>query len=169
MIFHKLSIAVIVEPCSVDAESRLVAVRQKIEAVEQKASETQTLLERIRSEAAAIDVATRTETALHRLARDTHREHRAQEQRLEPDVVSVERQLEAMRRDVEGDTRAAERQCREVRVQIGAGGNAAARLGLSLQTISASQQRMETLRDEGEEILDRLRAIARRQESEQST
>ncbi|WP_373649447.1 hypothetical protein [Schlesneria sp. DSM 10557] len=169
MIFPKLSITGIVEPCSVDAESRLVAVREKVEAVEQKASETQTLLERIRSETAAIDVATRTETALHRLARDTHREHRAQEQKLESDVVSVERQLEAMRGDVEGDTLATERRCRDVRDQIGAGGNAAAHLSLSVQTISASQQRMETLRDEGGGILDRLRAIARRQQSEQST
>ena len=168
MMFPNLSVAEIVLPCSVDVESKLAVTRQRVEAVEQRASQTQTLVERVRSELAAVQLATQGESALYHLASDTIREHRTQEQRLEPDIVSVERQLETIRPTVEGETHAAEQHCREVRVKIAAAEQVAGSLRLSLQTVSTSQQRMETLRDEADEMLDRLRAIARRQQTEQS-
>ncbi len=168
MMFPNLSVTEIVLPCSFDVDSKLAATRQRVEAVAQRASQTQALVERVRSEIAAVQLATQGESALYHLASDTIREHRAQEQRLEPDVLSVERQLETTRRAVETDTAAAEQQCRDMRVQITAAEGVAGRLRLSLQTISTSQQRMETLRDEADEMLDRLRAIARRQQPEQS-
>lgn len=169
MMFPNLSVTKIFDPCSVDVGSKLTAARQRVEAVEQRASQTQTFVERVRSEIAAVHLATQGESALYLLASDTIREHRAQEQRLDPDVLSVERQLETTRRTVEGETRAAEQQCRNVRVQIAAAEGVAGRLRRSLQIVSTSQQQMESLRDEADEMLDRLRAIARRQQGEQST
>lgn len=169
MMFPNLFITEIVLPCSVDVDSKLATTRQRVVAVEQRASQTQTLVERVRSEIVAVQLATNSESALYHLASDTIREHRAQEQRLEPDALSVERQLETTRRAVKTDTAAAEQQCREVRVQITAAEQVRGHLRLSLQTVSTSQQRMETLRDEADNILDRLRAIAHRQQAEQPT
>ena len=169
MMFPNLSVTEIVLPCSIDVDSKLDATRQRVEAVQQRASQTQTFVERVRSEIAAVEVATRSGAALDRLASDTIREHRTQEQTLESEILSVERQLETLRPIVEGETYAAEQQCHDLRDQIAAAQQVAGRLGLSLQTISTSQQRMETLRDEADEMLDRLRAIARRQQAEQPT
>jgi len=169
MIFANLSVAEIVGPCSVDVETKLTTTQKSVEAVEQKASTTLALAAQVRSEAVAIEAATRRESALHRLASDTIREHRAQEQRLDPDILSVEQKLAGLRRAVEGETHTADQQCREARVRIVAAEQMEARLSSSLQAVSISREQMETLRDEAEEILDRIRAISRRQQAEPST
>ena len=164
MIFPNLSVAEIVVPCSVEVESSVAVSRQEVEAVEHRGSQTKTQSDQVRSEAIAVEVATRSESALYRMASDTSREHRTQERRLEPALLTIEQQLESVLQTVEQETRAAVRRCRAARDQISVSSHIAERLRLSVQTVFTSQQLMESLRDEAEEMLDGLRAITRRQQ-----
>ncbi len=168
MLFPNLSIADVVDPCSVEVQAKLETARTNIERVEQKASEAKTTAEQVRSHLSVLGPATGNGTPLHQLASETLREHREQEQRLAPDIARVEQQLEIIRRSIEAETSAAERHCHEVNRQIGTGQAVSGRLQQISGRAGESRQRMEESLDEAEEMLDRLRALARRQRPEQT-
>lgn len=162
---YDLSITEIVEGCSVDVELQLAAVRQRIQTLEQRVSQTQTQVERVRLHVTSIEVATRSQSGLQRFANDTIQQHRLQQRNLEPDVVAIEQQLETLSQTVQRETREATHRGQEVRDQVSDASRVTEWLRDSIQTVTTSQQQMETLRDEAEEMLDRLNAITRRQQT----
>lgn len=168
MLFPNLSVAEIVGQCSVEVQAKLATARTNIQRVEQKASEVKTGVEQVRSDLSVLDTATGNGTPLHQLASETIRAHREQEQRLAPDIACVELELETVRRSIEAETSAAERDCHEMSRQISTGQAVSGRLQQISGRAAESRQRMEAIVDEAEEMLDRLRALARRQRPEQT-
>lgn len=168
MLFPNLSVAEIVGQCSVEVQAKLDTARTNIERIEQKTSELKTGAEQIRSDLRVLDTATGNGTPLHQLAREAMRAHREEEQRLAPDIARVEREMETVRRSIEAETSAAERDCHEMSRQISTGQAVSGRLQQISGRAAESRQRMESIVDEAEEMLDRLRALARRQRPEQT-
>lgn len=163
MIYSNLSIAEIVEPCSLEMESRLDSARQRAVVVEQHATLLQIQVARIRSDMEAAAGATRRGTALYLLTTDTICDQRAEEHRLEPVLLNVEQQITMQRQKTSALIHIAEQRSRDLGSQTSAATRVTDELIASLDIVATARRQMETMRDAADDMVDRFRAITRRQ------